>query len=37
MQISRKNLAALKSYRADTKLLTATRLPDFQDGFLEAK
>jgi hypothetical protein len=37
MQISRKNLAALKSYRADTKLLTAARPPDFQDGHLEAR
>jgi hypothetical protein len=27
MQISRKNLAVLKSYRVDTKLLTATRPP----------
>jgi hypothetical protein len=37
MQISRKDLAALKSYRADTKLLTAARLPDFQDDRLEAR
>jgi hypothetical protein len=27
----------LKSYRADTKLLTAARPPDFQDGRLETR
>jgi hypothetical protein len=37
MQISRKNVAALKSYRADTELWTAARPPDFQDGRLEAR
>jgi hypothetical protein len=37
MQTARKNLAALKSYRADTKLLTAALPPDFQDGRLKAR
>jgi hypothetical protein len=37
MQISGKNLAVLNSYRTDMKLLTAARLPDFQDGRLEAR